>query len=109
MSKEHIGKILREYRRKNKLSVKDVAVKLKGYDITISPKSIYGLENGQTQPNAETLLILCELYHIEQILFTFGYTNRAGNYAISEYENRLLKQYRAQPEMHDAIHKLLDI
>lgn len=109
MNKQHIGKVLREYRKKNKLSVKDVAIKLQEHSVNISPKSIYGWENGETQPNAETLLLLCEIYNIEQILYTFGYTNRASNYAISEYENRLLKQYRAQPEMHEAVHKLLDI
>lgn len=109
MNKQHIGKVLREYRKKNKLSVKDVAIKLQEHSVNISPKSIYGWENGETQPNAETLLLLCEIYNIEQILYTFGYRNRASNYAISEYENRLLKQYRAQPEMHEAVHKLLDI
>lgn len=109
MNKQYIGKVLKEYRKKNKLSVKEVALKLNEHSISISPKSIYGWESGDTQPNAETLLLLCEIYNIEQILFTFGYTNRASNYAISEYENRLLKQYRAQPEMHDAVHKLLDI
>lgn len=109
MDKIYIGKILKEYRKKNKLSVKQVAAKLEEHCISISPKSIYGWESGQTQPNAETLLLLCEIYGIEQILYTFGYTNRACNYAISEYENRLLKQYRAQPEMRSAVHKLLDV
>ncbi len=109
MNKKYIGKVLRDYRKKNKLSVNDVALRLEEHDVIISPKSIYGWENGQTQPNAETLLLLCEIYNIEQILFTFGYTNRASNYAISEYENRLLKQYRTKPEMHEAVHKLLDI
>ena len=109
MNKQHIGKVLRDYRKKNNLTVNDVALKLEEHSINVSPKSIYGWENGQTQPNAETLLVLCEIYNIEQILFTFGYRTRAANYAVSEYENRLLKQYRAQPHMHDAVHKLLDL
>ena len=109
MSKEHIGKVLREYRKKNNLTVNDVALKLDEHSLHVSPKSIYGWENGQTQPNAETLLVLCEIYNIEQILFTFGYRTRAANYAISENENKVLKQYRAKPHMQDAVHKLLDV
>ena len=36
-------------------------------------KTIYGWENGNSQPNADTLMTLCGYYHIENILETFGY------------------------------------
>lgn len=109
MKNERIAQVLKEYRKKNKLTVNDVSLKLQEKSLTVAPKTIYGWESGQTQPDADTLLLLCEIYHIDQILNTFGYTNRTGTSSLSEYEVRLIKEYRAHPEMHEAIHKLLDM
>mgnify|MGYP002509253166 FL=1 len=35
------------------------------YNIVAAPKTIYAWEHGTTQPSADTLMLLCELYGIE--------------------------------------------
>jgi transcriptional regulator with XRE-family HTH domain len=72
-SKEEIAKVLKEYRRKSGLSSKDVTEKLSLNGVTVSPKTIYGWESGHSQPDADSLLLLCDIYGITDILFAFGY------------------------------------
>lgn len=42
MRNELIPKVLKEYRKRNHYTVKDVAVKLKEHEMEIAPKTIYG-------------------------------------------------------------------
>lgn len=107
MKNERFSKVLKEYRKKNDLSVKEVSMKLNEKSIKVAPKTIYGWESGQTQPDADTLLVLCEMYHIDHILNTFGYTSRIIEHSFSEYDAQLIKKYHEHPEMHEAIHRLL--
>ena len=67
MKNETIAKALKESRKQNALSVKEVAARLHDKSLDFSEKTIYGWENGQSQPNADTLLILCEIYNIHNI------------------------------------------
>lgn len=39
----------------------------------LSPKTLYSYESGHRQPDADTLMALCEIYGIVDILATFGY------------------------------------
>ena len=71
--KKNIAKVLKEYRKKNNYSVEDVSMLLKEREIKAAPKTIYGWESGQSQPSADTLLTLCELYSVKNILNVFGY------------------------------------
>ena len=73
MRNELIPKVLKEYRKRNHYSVKDVSIRLMEHDIDVAPKTIYGWESGQAQPTADTLLLLCEIYKIPDILNSFGY------------------------------------
>lgn len=59
MTKETIGKILRDYREQAGLSVQQVANK---YNKSI--KTIYSWESGQGQPDIETLISMCLWYGI---------------------------------------------
>ena len=68
MRNELIPKVLKEYRKRNHYSVKDVSIRLMEHDIDVAPKTIYGWESGQAQPTADTLLLLCEIYKIPDIL-----------------------------------------
>ena len=113
MRNPYIARMLKYYRKKNELSVQSVANSLKertGNDI--SPKTIYGWENGASQPNADVLMHLCELYEIHDILETFGYENNSPlkylHDTITKDEIEMIEAYRAHPELHDAIKRLLD-
>lgn len=69
---------------------------------------IYGWENGQSQPDADTLLLLCEIYQIDDILGTFGYS-KTDNIRLTAYEKKVITALRNHPEMAPAIDKLLDL
>lgn len=79
MRNELIPKVLKEYRKRNHYSVKDVSIRLMEHDIDVAPKTIYGWESGQAQPTADTLLLLCEIYKIPDILNSFGYDQPDGS------------------------------
>ena len=104
--KKNIAKVLKEYRKKNNYSVEDVSMLLKEREIKAAPKTIYGWESGQSQPNADTLLTLCELYNIENILSVFGYAQTV-DFQLSSQERALVKSYRAHPELQSAVNILL--
>ena len=73
MKNPNIARALRYYRKLNNLSVDEVSDYLNAQNIPAKSKTIYGWENGNSQPNADTLMTLCGYYHIENILETFGY------------------------------------
>jgi transcriptional regulator with XRE-family HTH domain len=74
-TKEEIAKVLREFRQRTGLSAKEITDQLGLQDIKISPKTLYGWESGHSQPNADTLLLLCDIYGFEDIMKAFGYGN----------------------------------
>lgn len=52
MNNPNLGRMLRYYRKANAYSVQQVVDKLKtDYNISISPKTVYGWENSQNQPS----------------------------------------------------------
>ena len=104
MKNAKISEVLKNYRKLNKLSVRDVSGILKEKSLNVAEKTIYGWESGQTQPNADTLLMLCEIYNIENIL---GTDEEPIN--LTSHEVKLIKQYRNHPEIQDAVNKLLDV
>lgn len=108
MKNAKISEVLKNYRKLNKLSVRDVSGILKEKSLNVAEKTTYGWESGQTQPNADTLLMLCEIYNIENILGTFGYTDEKP-INLTSHEVKLIKQYRNHPEIQDAVNKLLDV
>lgn len=110
MKNEKIAEVLKYYRKKNNLSVKEVAVNLKEQcSLNIAEKTIYGWESGQSQPSADTLLWLCDLYNIEDILNVFGYTAEMKQLRLTEHEQKLILSYRSHPEMQEAVQKLLGV
>ena len=110
MKNERIGAILRYYRKVNNLSVADVVKKLEREDTIVAEKTIYGWENSQTQPDADNLLKLCKIYHIDDVLSSFEYLpTETTPIRLTEFEERLIKRYRDKPEYHNAIKKLLDL
>ena len=108
MKNPEFARVLKEYRRRNQYTIYDIADKLKENQIEVAVKTIYGWESGQTQPDADTLLKLCDIYKIDNILATFGYVNEdSEEYILSLEEKELIIKYRSNPNMQDAVKKLL--
>lgn len=107
MKGRHIGEILRRYRKQRGWTVADVAIQLRDhYEVNVAEKTIYGWGSDQSYPRTETLLILCELYQIDNFSsdFSEGVTNE---FPITPEERKLIKEYRRHPELQNAIKKLL--
>ena len=112
MKNSNLGRILRYYRKAKRYSVQEIVDKFKNdYDISISPKTIYGWENGQNQPSADNLLILCKLYNINNILDSLGYDSEPEQapLILTPEERELVLKYRTHKYFNSAIRKLLDI
>lgn len=108
MKNEMIAKVLKELRKQNSLTVHDVVLKLSDKSINVADKTLYGWESGQAQPDADTLLVLCEIYQVNDILSTFGYKENTPINA-TEYEKKVIFALRKHPEMVSAVNKLLEI
>lgn len=112
MSNPDLGKRLREFRKSNHYSVKYVAECLeKDYNIKYSTKTIYSWENGQNQPPADTLLILCKLYKIPNILDSLGYGSPENDapLLLSNEEKEIILKLRSHRYFNDAVKKLMEI
>ena len=59
-TRQAIAATLKQLRKTQSISVKDVADFL-----GVKPNAVYAWEGGQNQPDAETLLALCGLYHAD--------------------------------------------
>lgn len=111
MKNPNIARVLKYYRKLNEISVNDVSNILKENNNYAAPKTIYGWESGQTQPDADTLMFLCDLYGIEDILETFGYHGKSESkpLLLSSKEQKLITNYREQKIMQPAVDRLLGL
>lgn len=111
MKNPHIAKVLKYYRKLNGLSVNEVSELLSKYKTSAAPKTIYGWESGTTQPDADTLMLLCEIYHIDNVLETFGYKEKVSDtpLTLTEHEKNLILKYREYESMQPAVNRLLDL
>lgn len=60
-----LGNFLRDRRKALDLSVKDVVDRLKGRGVEVSAKTIYSWESDHRQPDADTFLLLCQIYGVD--------------------------------------------
>jgi transcriptional regulator with XRE-family HTH domain len=106
------GRIIKSIRHKNGISAEQVVDYLEENDIqSISPSTLYSWENGSSVPNSVTFLALCNLYSIDNLLDTFewiGVKHYYPAFKITESEYEMILKYRAKPNMHPAIKKILD-
>lgn len=110
MKNPNIALVLKQYRKLRNLTVQQVADILAEHGYHFAPKTIYGWESGATQPDADTLMFLCELYEIKDILSAFGYREAQENiFPLSTLEKDLIQKFRSHPEMQEAVIKLLDV
>lgn len=108
MKNEMIGDVLKACRTNNNYTIKDVQRLLKERYINVAEKTIYSWESGRSQPDADTLLVLCDIYDIRNILNTFGYS-KTQELCFSQSEEQLIINYRKHPELHYAIKVLLGV
>ncbi len=120
-----IGSILKECRLRNNLSVDDVVCKLlESYHIRISPKAIYGWEEGLSLPTPTTFLAVCEIYgihHMECFTHTAPHHSSAntqehdqlhpssGRLHLSKEETKFLLLCRKYPQLKEAVMKQLGL
>lgn len=110
MDKNTIADTLKSYRKASNLSVNDVCSLLKRKGIYVSTKTIYGWENAYSQPDADTLMFLCKLYKIKNVLEAFGYDIPCEQqFEINDFEKKLLLHYRNMPEMQKPVQILLGL
>lgn len=86
----------------------DVVSTLKECSIDVADKTVYGWENGRAQPDLASLLVLCDLYHIHNILDKFGYTASSSG-DLSTEERLIIYRLRQNKDMMAVVKKLLDI
>lgn len=112
MKNPKIAEALRYYRKLKGYSVHDVAGILAEHKNAVAVKTVYGWENGTTQPDADTLMFLCELYGITDVLYTFGYNSQCSKQTsspLTQKEIKLIEGYRNNPDMQGAVDRLLNL
>lgn len=91
-----IGNVLRESRINAKMTVEQVSKVLTGHGYKASPKTVYSWENGNSRPDIEILMKLCNIYGIKDILKTFGYNGykEDGSIQLNMKEVDMVEKYR---------------
>lgn len=112
MSKYEIPKFdvagtLKRLRAKSKMTANEV-----GALVGKSGKTVNAWEHGHGQPDADMLIKLSQIYHVENMLEEFRAREpqiHADTFHLSEHERSLIIAYRAHPEFHAAIDSMLRI
>ena len=103
MSRKEIAQKLRELRQKSGLTADEV-----GARIGKSGKTVNAWENNRGQPDADTLIALCDIYEVDDILKEFR-GGRSNQLFLSSHYRDLILAYRQQPSMQEAVDRLLGI
>lgn len=92
-----IGSVLRESRLNAKMSVDQVSKILTAQGYKASQKTVYSWENGNSRPDIEILMKLCDIYGIKDILRTFGYNGykEDGSIQLNMHEIGIVEKYRS--------------
>ena len=90
---EHIGKICQEYRLKNNLTQNEVS------EITgLEPRHISQIERGFSKGSIDTLIKLCNAYHITPDIILFDLLDDKVKKSISIYDEKFKKLTRRDKE-----------
>ena len=98
MSRSGIAETLKSKRKDAGLTVDAVCKRLEEYNIQLSKNTMYNYESGYRQPDADTLMALCEIYEIADILDTFGYKSKdslALSSILTPDEQQIVDDYRS--------------
>lgn len=83
MSKK-IAHVLKEYRNSLGYTPDQVVGYLKEKGHSISVKALYAYESGINMPKLGVFLSLCEIYHINDVMKSFGYSTTPSIFISSE-------------------------
>lgn len=83
--KNKISETLKQIRQSKKISIKCVVEELKKYNIKISEVTLYGYENGHSQPNADTFVALCDIYGISSFDIFLNKQKEKTNQTFEKY------------------------
>ncbi|WP_180950956.1 helix-turn-helix transcriptional regulator [Marasmitruncus massiliensis] len=103
MTKDEIAKILKEIRIKAGYTQKQAAEKVGRKQQTLA-----SWETGQSQPDADTLFALCDIYGVS-VDEAFGFKKIPSVHSLSAHEEKVILAYRNHPAVQYAIDKLLEI
>lgn len=96
---------LKYFREKAGLTIYEV-----GEKIGKSGKTVSAWENGRGQPDADMLLTLCDVYGISSISELYGENfSHETQDTLTPHERIVLSAYRNNPNMQEAVDKLLGI
>ena len=95
----NIGKTLKQLRITSKKSVAEIITELEqNYGFKLAQSTLYGYENNHSNPNIDIFLALCMIYNCNDILYTFGYTDKQQNFTPpSQEDEQILKKYHSLP------------
>ena len=97
--KQNIGKYIRLARTGASKTVREVSEYLKSNGMDISEKTIYGWENGHSQPSPDALLLLCSFCGIDDVLGHFGYNKSPAPESEADLRKEvILKNYEVLTE-----------
>ena len=106
MTKEQVAALLKDARRDKGLKGSEVVNKLKGYGIEVSPKTLWGWENGNSQPPIPTFIALCKIYEVENIIEEVK--SKPVQESLTQKEKLMLDYFRqASPEAQNLALKML--
>jgi transcriptional regulator with XRE-family HTH domain len=104
-----IGNMLRKERLRHGWTINDVVIRLRDdYNLNVAKKTIYGWESDQSYPRTESLLILCEMYRIEDIATGLLKAPAMGNFQITADEREVIIKYRQHPRLQSVVKRVLD-
>lgn len=103
MSRFDIAATLKRLRAKSGLTADEV-----GLLIGKTGKTVNGWEHGRGQPDADILIKLADIYHVENLLVEFG-AKKQKPFVLSDHERKVIFAYRSKPDMQSAVDTLLNI
>lgn len=86
-AKQHIANVIRNLREKNGYTQKDI-----GNITGKAHTTVASWESAKSQPDIDTLLQLCLMYDVDDVLAEFSYRERVNG--ITDNEQELIKIYR---------------
>lgn len=107
MNTINLGNVLRKYRKQNQLTVSDVVLELRNYNVNVKEKTLYGWENNYAKPRSDAFVALCDIYKINRLNEAFHPTGEAKSFLITPEERALIQNYRDNPDMQKAVRALL--
>lgn len=91
---KNLGTVLKELRKKKKLTAKETSDKLLSMGYEISDKTLSGYETGIRMPNADVFMALCKIYDCKNILEMFSFIK--ADYSIpTDTEWNIIEKYRS--------------